>query len=183
MFNLCRWYVRCMEAAASVPARRMLKHAIEAMPCKLVDGVTIYYRDEAEAALAERSIGLLKECDYLAYQSVKKHVKTIVCCGGVPSWNAGKSAGSIGIRLGVYFDELTPSKRTTIDERRYGCILLRCALLVRLLRQFQITTVRFGGRRANKRIWDLVNRRDITCSERLGCEMKYIYELQRWMGR
>jgi hypothetical protein len=159
----------------------MLNHAIRGMSFKSVNGVKIYYNEEADAAVVERALVVLRDHDYIAYQYVKQHISAVVCCGGLPSWNAGKSAASIGIRLGIYFDELTPLKRKSIDERRYGCILLRCALLVRLLKQFQISTSRFGGQTVNKRIWDLVNRRDIACCEKLGCEMKYIYELQRWI--
>ncbi len=172
-----------MESAASLPARRLLKRAVDRMSCKSINGVEIYYEEEADAAFAERSLTLLRDHDCTAYRAVTEHIKAVVICGGLPSWNAGKSAASMGIRLGIYFDELTPSKRSSVDERRYGCILLRCAVLVRLLKQFQITTLRFGGQIVNKRITDLVNRRDVICCERLGCEMKYVYELQRWMRR
>jgi len=180
---LRRSYIRIIESAAAFAARRLFKRAVDGMSCKSINGVRIYYIEEADAAFAQRSLTVLRDHDSTAYRAVTEHIKAVVCSGGLPSWNDGKSAASMGIRLGVYFDELTPSKRSSIDERRYGCILLRCALLVRLLKQFHITTLRFGGNSVNKRISDLVNRRDVICCERLGCEMKYIYELQRWMRR
>lgn len=172
-----------MELVASIPAHRLLKHAIAGMSCKSVVGVNIYYDEDTDATFVGRSLIILRESDPIAYRSVTEHVTAIVCCGGLPSWNGGKSAASLGIRLGVYFDELTPLKRKSIGERRYGCIMLRCALLVRLQKQFQISTSRFGGQIMNKRISDLINRRDVICCERLGCEMKYVYELQRTMRR
>lgn len=179
--NLRRKYVRLVESIASVFARRMFEHAIRGMSYKSVDCVRLYYKNDEEAAFSERSLAILKESDYSGYLTVIKHIKVIVCCGGLPSWNKGKSGASIGVRLGVYFDEFTPPRRKAIDERRYGCILLRCAILVRLLKQFQINTAKFGGGSVNKRISNLLDRRDIICCEKLDCKIGYVYALQRRM--
>lgn len=168
---------------AAIPAKKMLAHATHGMSHAKIDNITIFYHDASEREFACNGLDHLRSADPLGYVSVNRHVNTIAILGARPNWNRGKSAGLIGLTLGTYFDELTPTERSAIDAKRYGCILLRFAILARLLDEFDVRVTRFGGRDLNRRIWRIVNNRDLKCCERLGCEQKHIYEIGRWMRR
>ena len=133
----------------------------------------MYYKEPEFASFVENSIQALKEFDSVSFARVKGRVKGVVELGQQDYW--------VGRVIGVYFDGFSKEERERAGHRRYAAHIVRFAIDVRLLQGFGILdTIRFKSRR-HIRVAKISVRRELSCCEKIGCEMKHIYNIQRWL--
>ena len=83
--------------------------------------------------------------------------------------------------VGVYFDKMTNEARERSGHKRYAAHLVRFATEVRMLQDFGLDeVVRFKSKRYVSVI-KIAIRRELKCCENIDCEMKHIYQIQRWL--
>lgn len=137
------------------------------------DTIAIYYRDAAFLKFAQASLQLLRELDYFDYISVRKRIRAIV--------QFGRGSSFAGLVTGVYIDDHTTEELMDAGAKRYAAQLVRFATELRLLDEWGIKDViRFRGKRYERVIRISINR-ELACCNALGCEMRHIYDIRRWL--
>lgn len=137
------------------------------------DGIKIYYRDVAYLEFVRESLSLLGDLDPFHYLSVKKRISAIIQLGMGSSW--------VGHVTGVYFDEYTDQERANAGPKRFAAHLVRFATDLRLLNEWGIRSVIQFRNRNHCRVIRISVSRELACCEALGCELREIYHIKRWL--
>ena len=146
-----------------------------------MDGIPVYYSNQDFIEYVQEALKILKEEDSWHYEMVKRHVNKIVELGPNHKWTNGKSAYNYGTIIGVYFDEIAPKQRNEIPPKRYAGGLVRLATALRIIDGFKIYRAWDEKWHGYDRMQKLARKQELACCEKLACEMKYIYGLQRWI--
>lgn len=136
-------------------------------------GILVHYKNEDFLQFVESSISELKNNDPLGFSRLRSNIRNIVQFERDDLW--------VGRSIAVYFDKYSDSQRLRMGHRRYAAHMVRVATEVRLLHQFKVKDIlRFQSPRYNRAL-SIAVRRELFCCKKLGCEMREIYNIQRWL--
>jgi hypothetical protein len=149
------------------------------MQQQLIDGVLVSYTESGFDEFAREALSILRTEDMGHYRIVKQWLNGIVQLGSDHTWNKGGSVGSWAPLSRVYFDEFTSAQRSEVGTRRYAAVLVRLAVTIRIIESFRI----YGAWKIRWRYFPKATRialkEELNCCERLNCDTKWIYMLQR----
>jgi hypothetical protein len=151
------------------------------MQKKRIDGINIYYVDVSWLEKVEEVLSILRDEDPWHYAVVKQRVGSLVQLGLPHNWNKGRSINYWAAYCRTYFDEFTNAQRVELGPRRYAASIVGLATLIKIIERFKLYAAHKPRWRYYNRTRRITARSELYCCEKLNCEMKYIYNLRRWI--
>jgi len=145
----------------------------------VIDGIVINYADSEWLLGIEEVLNILRIEDPWHYRVVMRRVRCITQL--LDSETTGRPLKSQARWSGAYFDTYTSEERAYIGPRRYAADLVGFATSIEVIERFGLYAAWTSRWRHFNRIGRMVARAELSCCEKLHCEMKHIYNIQRWM--
>lgn len=150
-------------------------------PYKLIEGIEVHYSDSSWLQEIEEILRMLREEDPWHYRIVKKRLVYIAQLDE-PALSKNRKGPVLRASFcGAFFDRFTSEERADMGPRRYAAVLVGFATVIELIERFKIYAAWNPRRRSYDRIRRIQAKAELSCSEKLNCEMKHIYDIQQWM--
>jgi hypothetical protein len=165
------WSALIVKLVVRPITRYVLAQIRETHQVRFSNNIPVYSQDEAFFILTDKALSLLSDLDRANFFRVKGFVLGIVDLERPVAW--------VGQTIGVYFDSQDALGRAKDGPSRLAASLARFAVEQRCFRL--LGDGYFKSRRSpiRLRVWKLACAHELRCCEKLECEARHIYALQR----
>jgi hypothetical protein len=172
-------------SVATFAAKYVFDRATQGKHHEWCEGIEIVYQNPEFLTFVRQSLETLMHEDILGRAAVVGRLEKIVEMDKHLSRPRDRYKGgslyASGLHINTFYDELPAPDRYNLGSRRYSAILVRCATKIRIVRWLLKGSAIRLSKEHDRRITIISFAAELRCCKRLGCEMKHIYNLQRWL--